>query len=143
MGGDEVQFDCWKSNPNISAFMAHMRYGQDYAKLQAYYTGRVLDHVLSALDLRPIVWEEVFENDAGLDKRAVVDVWKGSWKDVLAQVTRAGNPAILSACWYYTVLLPIVNIPNRVYYVRVSPKLICIMFSVCSKDCARNNITVS
>lgn len=99
LGGDEVSFDCWKSNPNVSAFMSKRGFGQDYAKLQAYYMDRVLQYVLETLELRPMVWQEVFQNDPNVDRRAVVDVWTGSWQQLMAQVTQAGNPAILSACW--------------------------------------------
>lgn len=42
-GGDEVSFDCWQSNPQISAWMKHHPEIKDYAALEQYYELRLLD----------------------------------------------------------------------------------------------------
>ncbi|KFO28704.1 Beta-hexosaminidase subunit beta [Fukomys damarensis] len=37
LGGDEVEFDCWASNPNIQNFMKKKGFGQDFTKLESFY----------------------------------------------------------------------------------------------------------
>ena len=100
LGGDEVPFGCWQSNPNITAFMKKMGYGNDYTKLESYYIQNLLNIVVNQLQKRPIVWQEVFFNGVTLDKASIVDVWTGNYSDELNQVSKAGHLAILSACWY-------------------------------------------
>ena len=98
IGGDEVGFACWQSNPNVRAFMK-ARNWTDYARLESYYVQFVLDTV-NKLGRTPLVWEEVFDNGVQLTPDTVVDVWKGGWNDTLARVTKAGYKAVLSSPWY-------------------------------------------
>ncbi len=42
LGNDEVYYECWKSNPNISQWMQE-RNMTEYHELEAYYTNRLLN----------------------------------------------------------------------------------------------------
>lgn len=103
LGGDEVPFDCWQSNPQIQAWMA-ARGWSDYAKLESFYIGQVLQDVAKqASHKTPIVWQEVFDNGVQISADTIVDVWKNnplSWQLELAEVTYFGQRAVLSAPWY-------------------------------------------
>ena len=58
IGGDEVPFGCWDSNPQVQAFM-HARNYTSFAQLETYYVDHVLASV-NAMKKTPLVWEEVF-----------------------------------------------------------------------------------
>uniref|UniRef100_A0A8C5U8Z4 Beta-hexosaminidase n=1 Tax=Malurus cyaneus samueli TaxID=2593467 RepID=A0A8C5U8Z4_9PASS len=102
LGGDEVDFTCWKSNPEIRAFMREMGFGEDYKKLESFYIQRLLN-IVSSLGKGYIVWQEVFDNDVKLRPDTIIHVWKENgmlYLNEMANVTRAGYQALLSAPWY-------------------------------------------
>lgn len=98
IGGDEVSFECWKSNPEIQKWMKEKNY-TDYALLEQYYEVKLLD-ILKKIGSEYIIWQEVFDNGITLKPDTVVDVWTGVWQDELAKVTAKGFRAILSNPWY-------------------------------------------
>ncbi|NXL35719.1 HEXB hexosaminidase, partial [Glaucidium brasilianum] len=100
LGGDEVNFDCWKSNPEVKEFMKKQGFGTDYAKLESYYIQKILDIVFS-YNKEYMVWQEVFDNKAQLKPDTVVQVWmENNYAYELSRVTGAGFTAILAAPWY-------------------------------------------
>ncbi|PKU42669.1 beta-hexosaminidase subunit beta [Limosa lapponica baueri] len=100
LGGDEVDFNCWKSNPDVREFMKQQGFGIDYAKLESYYIQKILD-IVSSNNKGYVVWQEVFDNKAQLKPDTVVQVWIGNnYAHELSSVTGAGFTAILSAPWY-------------------------------------------
>ncbi|KAM9181813.1 beta-hexosaminidase subunit alpha [Mergus octosetaceus] len=101
LGGDEVDFTCWKSNPQIRAFMEEMGFGDDYTKLESFYIQRLLD-IVSSLGKGYMVWQEVFDNRVKVGPDTIIHVWKNSppYKEEMANVTKAGYRALLSAPWY-------------------------------------------
>uniref|UniRef100_A0AAY4AP62 Beta-hexosaminidase n=1 Tax=Denticeps clupeoides TaxID=299321 RepID=A0AAY4AP62_9TELE len=93
LGGDEVDFSCWKSNPDIQKFMDQQGFGKDYSKLESFY-------IQSSTDKGYMVWQEVFDNGVKVGW-TVVEVWKSSeLEEELYNVTGAGYTTILSAPWY-------------------------------------------
>ena len=122
VGGDEVSFACWASNPSVNAWMAAHGFARgDYAGLESYYVQRVLA-LVQGLGKTPIGWQEVFDNHLNLTARTIVNVWKyhnapcvGSggggaaaaaqtWQGELENVTAAGFFALLSSPWYLNVV---------------------------------------
>uniref|UniRef100_A0A8C4YG21 Beta-hexosaminidase n=1 Tax=Gopherus evgoodei TaxID=1825980 RepID=A0A8C4YG21_9SAUR len=102
LGGDEVDFTCWRSNPEIQAFMQWMGFGQDYTKLESFYIQRLLN-IISSYGKGYVVWQEVFDNGVKVKPDTIIHVWRenaGPYQQEVARVTKAGYRALLSAPWY-------------------------------------------
>lgn len=109
IGGDEVSYTCWASNPNINTWMAnHGISPGNYTALESYYVQNVLN-IITNLGREYIGWEEIFDNGLTLSPNTVIDVWKYhntgagpniTWQSELYNVTKAGYHAILSSPWY-------------------------------------------
>ncbi|MBZ3869585.1 Beta-hexosaminidase subunit beta [Sciurus carolinensis] len=104
LGGDEVNFDCWASNPQIRNFMMTKGFGEDYKKLQSFYIQKVLN-ITASQNKKSIVWQEVFDDNTELYLDTVIQVWKDAqYSKELSKITAAGFPVILSAPWYLDVI---------------------------------------
>ncbi|XP_041082725.1 beta-hexosaminidase subunit alpha-like isoform X2 [Polyodon spathula] len=104
LGGDEVSFTCWKSNPDIQQFMKKMGFGTNYRKLESFYIENLVK-IVTALNKNSIVWQEVFDNAVKLSAFTVVEVWKGScYHCELHRVTKAGQRAVLASPWYLNLI---------------------------------------
>ncbi|XP_072462454.1 beta-hexosaminidase subunit beta [Notamacropus eugenii] len=100
LGGDEVDFDCWESNPDVTQFMQQQGFGQDYRKLESYYIQRLID-IVSSTNKGYMVWQEVFDNGVKLKNDTIVEVWIESfYREELQKVTAAGYATVLAAPWY-------------------------------------------
>ncbi|XP_012674148.1 beta-hexosaminidase subunit alpha [Clupea harengus] len=102
LGGDEVDFTCWKSNPDVRSFMKQKGFGTDFYKLEALYVENIVN-ITSALNRTSIVWQDVFDYHEKIPKDAVVEIWKGlppAYAQELSSITKAGHRALLSAPWY-------------------------------------------
>ncbi|KAG5848577.1 hypothetical protein ANANG_G00099930 [Anguilla anguilla] len=100
LGGDEVDFSCWKSNPDVRMFMSKMGFGSDFTKLQAFYMESLIN-ITGSLKKTSIVWQEVFDYHEKPKLLSVVEVWRGGcYLCKMRKVTRAGLRAILASPWY-------------------------------------------
>ncbi|XP_076283012.1 beta-hexosaminidase subunit beta [Lasioglossum baleicum] len=99
LGGDEVPFDCWQSNPNVTTYMQAHNMSRNFALLEGEYIAKLL-RITDSLEANAIVWQEVFDNGVVMPRNTVVHVWTGIWSKELESATKAGHPVLLSACWY-------------------------------------------
>ncbi|XP_033220112.1 beta-hexosaminidase subunit beta-like [Belonocnema kinseyi] len=99
LGGDEVPFDCWESNPNILSFMRDHNITRNFTELENIYISKLLN-VTNNLNTKAIVWQEVFDNGVKIHPGTVVHVWTGAWQQEVIKVTKARFPVLLSTCWY-------------------------------------------
>jgi len=114
LGGDEVSYTCWQSNPNVVAWMAaQVPPITTFQALEGYYVQRVLD-LVGSLGKSYHAWQEVFDNGLKLDPSTVVGAWKyhstGSpdgategaltWQGEVYNITAAGFNTVVSAPWY-------------------------------------------
>mmetsp|Transcript_42112 Transcript_42112/g.82721 ORF Transcript_42112/g.82721 Transcript_42112/m.82721 type:complete len:441 (-) Transcript_42112:324-1646(-) len=99
VGGDEVSFACWQSNPEIVEWMEKHPDIKDYSQLESYYEVQLLQ-ILKQQNMSYMVWEEIFDNGVQILPDTVVDVWKGGWNNTIAKVTEAGFHSVLSAPFY-------------------------------------------
>jgi len=99
LGGDEVSFQCWKSNPNITAWMKKNNMEGDYAKLEQTHIQKVIN-ISTEVGFSYIVWQEVIDNGIKANEDTVVEVWLPPNDKELEKVTGMGYKALLSGPWY-------------------------------------------
>ncbi|XP_077067380.1 beta-hexosaminidase subunit alpha isoform X3 [Siphateles boraxobius] len=106
LGGDEVSFACWQSNPNVRKFMGKMGFGKDFTKLESFYMESIMN-MTAALNKTSIVWQDVFDYHERPRSKYVVEVWKqGCYLCEMRRVTKAGLKVILAAPFYLDLPIP-------------------------------------
>lgn len=58
VGGDEVPFECWESNPDVLTFMRDHNITKNFTALENIFINRLLD-ITYDLNVKTIVWQEV------------------------------------------------------------------------------------
>ncbi|CAH8596091.1 unnamed protein product [Heterobilharzia americana] len=109
LGGDEVEYHCWMSNPSIIDFMNKTKFGDDYRRLEGYYINKLIEIIKNIKphgpSITPVVWQEIFQNGFRGDKSTVVHVWKDKdWQTVVRNATKAGYRVLFSAAWYLNLI---------------------------------------
>ncbi|CAH1785462.1 unnamed protein product [Owenia fusiformis] len=104
LGGDEVPFDCWRTNPYIAEFMKQKNL-RDIREMLQYYEQRLVNIVTSVGKTRStgvgtIVWQEVVDNNVKVPSDTIVEVWKSGGHEVFNYITHRNLSVIYAACWY-------------------------------------------
>ncbi|CAD5115483.1 DgyrCDS4452 [Dimorphilus gyrociliatus] len=103
LGGDEVPFDCWSFNPQISNFMKRNNITNP-RQLLGIYEKKLFDIINDLGSKRAtgssyVVWQEVFDNGLKIHPDTIIEIWMGDATDI-ERVTNSGLRAIYSTCWY-------------------------------------------
>ncbi|XP_077976592.1 beta-hexosaminidase subunit beta-like isoform X4 [Styela clava] len=100
LGGDEVSFNCWKSNPDITAWMKQKNM-TTYNQLEQYYIQKVIN-ICEEIGSSYTVWQEVIDNGVKVENDTVVEVWINgkNLEEEVGNVTKKGFRTVISAPWY-------------------------------------------
>ncbi|VDP98522.1 unnamed protein product [Trichobilharzia regenti] len=105
LGGGDISFECWQSNPDIVNFMKTKGFGEDYGKLESYYFEELIKAIQSVQQkkgpITPVVWEDTFHNGyRPKDQNPVFQVWdESNRQERVRNITSAGYRVILSSCF--------------------------------------------
>lgn len=114
IGGDEVPFECWKSNDEVAMFAKELgkikNTSSDMKDVLKYFTKRFVsgieEEVLkSKRKRRLVVWEESFRSNLPLPKNTVVQLWF-SGSEYVPKVAQRNFSVIFSSCWYIDQVKP-------------------------------------
>jgi len=103
LGGDEVKFDCWNSNDEVSKFMKARNLNG--AGLETYFEQRLLD-IVGGIGKSYIVWQDIFNNGVTVKPDTVIDVWRkgflgmGFDRKTLEKAAAQNFKVIVSGGWY-------------------------------------------
>ncbi|KAJ2948811.1 hypothetical protein O0L34_g8069 [Tuta absoluta] len=99
VGGDEVELQCWQSNPEILEWMQDNNVSST-SMLHSYFMSRTLPLLQPRSEA--IVWQEVYEEGVELTNSTLIHFWK-NWGTVAKNMNRAlmqGFRILFSSYWY-------------------------------------------
>ncbi|CAH8852869.1 unnamed protein product, partial [Trichobilharzia szidati] len=104
LGGDNINYFCWISNPEIVGFMQKMGFSGNSSQLVNYYLSKVIDTVKSVADrnppITPILYQDVLEYGYQGDENTVIHVWETSdWEEYIKKATGKKFNVIVSGDW--------------------------------------------
>lgn len=95
LGGGEIDFSCWVSNPTIGTYMKENNLSN--RDLLAKFFVNIFSLLQS--DTVAIVWQDVFDNGVPLNVDTIVQVWKGAGESMLQPMLQ-GYQVLYSSNWY-------------------------------------------
>ncbi|GAB6027657.1 hypothetical protein CHUAL_001898 [Chamberlinius hualienensis] len=106
LGLDEVWYDCWKSNPDITKFMKENNM-TEYSDVEGYYVKKLID-IVANLGYKYISWQDPVDNGVKMNDNTIIQIWKDSeldaklkpWRQYIVPIAQQGYKMILSSCWY-------------------------------------------
>nr|XP_022328431.1 beta-hexosaminidase subunit alpha-like [Crassostrea virginica] len=102
LGMDESYPSCWKSSPNITAFMKENNISS-YVQLMERYVTKVLD-IVERTNKSYVIWQDPIEEGTKAKSDTIVEVWRGNstipWQHYMSEISQQGYQTILSSCWY-------------------------------------------
>ncbi|XP_032519602.2 beta-hexosaminidase subunit beta-like [Danaus plexippus] len=96
VGGDEVELNCWSSNPHLRDYMN--KNNLKVSDLHSLFMRNVIP--LLSNNSKVIVWQEVFDEKVPLSMDTLVQVWKNGWVTEMISVLKSGHSVLFSAAWY-------------------------------------------
>jgi hexosaminidase len=89
IGGDEVQFYCWRRNPEVVQFMADNGWGTNWGRLEQYFIERVINESQVETEFKKtfIIWQEIIDDNATLPRSTIVQIWKDDYAAELSHVS--------------------------------------------------------
>ena len=99
IGGDEVQYQCWKSDPLMVAYLQNRSMSQ--TDLYKEFETRIFA-ILAKLGKHPVFWNSVYDSGVAIPVNAVVHSYQGGVAAVAA-IAKAGHKVISSGLKGYYV----------------------------------------
>ncbi|XP_064467782.1 beta-hexosaminidase subunit beta-like [Ornithodoros turicata] len=102
LGMDEVNYACWRQNPDIQYFMKEQGLSS-LSEVEGYYVHRLLQD-LRSFGSKYMIWQDPIDNGVEVPRDTIVGVWKNSahdkWQGHATRVARKGYQIVVSGCWY-------------------------------------------
>jgi hexosaminidase len=98
IGGDEVPTQCWDDSESVKEYMR--QYNISNGKELLYIFELNLLETVKKLNLRPIVWQELYNPDKPLPSNTIIDVWQSTGQELLRNATNQGYDVVSSFCYY-------------------------------------------
>ncbi|EGD78011.1 hypothetical protein PTSG_09649 [Salpingoeca rosetta] len=109
VGGDEVQYECWRANQDIQDWMKKNNISSEQ-QLEVYFEQRLFA-MLRTHNRRAVVWDEAFTDmHDHLDTSVVVEVWDDP--TLLERALRAGHDVLFASGWYLDRQVPYGNMTH-------------------------------
>jgi hexosaminidase len=99
LGGDEVDFRCWRKDARIQTYMAENNITSE-ALLEQEFETKLLDIVGRKLNKKTMVWQEIVDNGLRVRPDTFVNIWKGFDVPAIQRAVGQGLQVVVSGCWY-------------------------------------------